>query len=158
MIDTDNISKVIIKNLSFHSLTGCDYKKAKSSNFASIASFLHNNSLNVMTFDANEPDIDSVNENEIVFFKTNDGTDKNATLLLGDNKVHDLKDGWREIIRKENRSFEDGYTFIIRGNKKKRYDYIFADKSWKITDFKVLYEKSLAATSDHAMLIADYEV
>ena len=35
------INKKIVKNLTFHSLTGCDYKKAKSSNFASIASFLY---------------------------------------------------------------------------------------------------------------------
>lgn len=40
-----NMSGQTIQSLNFHSLTGVDYYKAKSSNFASIADFLHSEDL-----------------------------------------------------------------------------------------------------------------
>jgi hypothetical protein len=75
----------LITNLTFHSLTGVDYKKAKASNFASLASYLAVQEINLFTCDANEPEVDSMVEDEIKFF---DNRDKgaNAELLFGKNQ------------------------------------------------------------------------
>lgn len=67
-----NIGGILISNLNFHSLTGVDYKKAKSSNFASIASFLSENNVDIISCDANEPKIDSFNDDEIECFDNRD--------------------------------------------------------------------------------------
>lgn len=157
LLTTFRIGNETIKNLNFHSLTGCDYKRAKSSNFASIASFLHDNKINIMTFDANEPQIDSLNDDEVICFDNKD-KGKNASYLIGNNKIHNMQDCFKTYCINNHFPYEKGFTHIIRNKMYKRYDYIFADKNWKLNDFHVLFEESKTATSDHAMIIADLEI
>ena len=157
LLTTFKIKDEIIKNLNFHSLTGCDYKRAKSSNFASIASFLHDNKLNIMTFDANEPKNDSLNDEEVVCFDNKD-KGKNASYIIGSNKIHDMQDCYKSYCKINHFQYEKGFTHIIRNDTYKRYDYIFADKNWELINFQVLYRESVIASSDHAMIIADLDI
>jgi hypothetical protein len=145
-----------ITNLTFHSLTGVDYKKAKSSNFASIASFLYLHSIDLFTCDANEPKVDSYDEQLIECFDNRD-KGKNASLLFGKNKVHDFVDSYKAYAKSVNLSIDSGFTHIT-GKKPKRYDFIYGNKNWKILSSTSYYKEAVNATSDHAILITDYSI
>jgi len=139
-----------IMNLNFHSLTGVDYKKAKSSNFASIASFIYDNKIDIMSCDANEPSVDSIKDDDIIFFDNRD-KGKMASLLFGKDKIHDLVDSYKEFARLHLMEIENGYTHVT-GGKKKRYDFIYCQKDWKILYSEANYQESIKHTSDHALL------
>jgi hypothetical protein len=54
--------------LNFHSLTGVDYKKAKFSNFATIAEYIvENPELDFFICDANEPKTDGLDDEKLAF-------------------------------------------------------------------------------------------
>jgi hypothetical protein len=150
LVTSLKLSNLILTNLTFHSLTGVDYKKAKSSNFASIASYFPENKIDIMTCDANEPNIESVNEDEIIFFDNRD-KGKMACLLFGKDKIHDLVDTYKYFTLAESRILLNGYTHIVGGNKK-RYDYIYCKNNWKVISSEVTYEASIKASSDHGMV------
>lgn len=149
----------IIKTLNFHSLTGSGYKKAKPSNFATIADFLQeeNDRIDFFTCDANEPKVDSLFEADLEFW---DNLDKgyNASLILGKNRVHGLTDSLREhLILKGQTTTSDPLALSHETkNSKKRYDFIYNSKNWKILNVEYPYKESLEATSDHSMVIGDY--
>jgi len=146
----------IITNLTFHSLTGVDYKKAKASNFASIASYMATQDIDIFTCDANEPEVDSFFENEIKFF---DNRDKgiNAGLLFGKDKIHNLVDTYKIFAKEQKIDLEEGFTHMT-GNRRKRYDFIYCKPQWKIVHSEVRYVESIEATSDHGIIISDLEI
>ncbi len=47
------------------------------------------------------------------------------------------------------------YTHILNGGKKKRYDFVYCNKAWKIVSSKVYYEDAIEAGSDHGMVVTD---
>lgn len=149
MNSTSNITYTI-KNLAFHALTGCDYSKAKSSNFASIASYLYENPVEIMCCDANEPFFDSIDDEKVVCFDNKD-KGKNASYLFGNNKVHSLVDAYKSHCKTHNIEIVEGYTHIV-SHKKKRYDHVHVHNTWSIKNVETLYEKSKGATSDHGMV------
>ncbi|NLV82444.1 MAG: hypothetical protein GXZ18_05495 [Synergistaceae bacterium] len=155
LITEVSMDKRIINNFAFHSLTGCDYKKAKSSNFASIVSFLNSNEkIDFFSCDANEPNADSINDEQMTFYDNQD-KGKNAQMLFGDNKAHCLTDSYKQYVRKTGEELSDGFTFIT-GKTKRRYDHIYHNQIWEVINAKSLYKESLEASSDHAMVICDY--
>jgi len=68
-----------------------------------------------------------------------------------------LLDSYKWYAKKESLNLESVYTYIA-GGKKKRYDYIYGNPNWKIISSKISYDDSIAASSDHSMLITDYLV
>lgn len=143
-----------IMNLTFHSLTGVDYRKAKSSNFASIASYLSLNTIDLFTCDANEPKVDSFDDDLIECFNNCDKGDK-AGLLFGKNRIHDFIDSYKYYAKSNNFELHTGYSYIT-GKNFKRYDCIYGNKKWIIEDSKCYYEESINASSDHGMVVTDY--
>ena len=149
-----------VKTLNFHSLTGVDYKKAKSSNFASIADFLHQEKDNIDFFccDANEPKIDSLHEPDLEFWDNKD-KGKNAELLFGQNKVHGLVDSFRTHLINNGITNTSNPLAISHktGPNGRRYDFIYNSKKWNITSVEYLYQDSIKATSDHSIVIGNYK-
>lgn len=144
--------------LNFHSLSGIDYKKAKSSNFASLADFIDGNYMDFFTCDANEPKIDSIDDDEIEFFDDKDNGG-NASLLFGEDKVHLLKDAFKTHI--ENTGAVDhlsplAVSHVISKRFKRRYDHIYCSDKWKIKDVQYPFEDSVEASSDHSAVIGDF--
>jgi len=145
--------------LNYHSLTGVDYKKAKSSNFATIADFMEQNDniLDFACFDANEPEIDSMNVDELKFW---DNRDKgyNAGLILGKNKVHCLEDSYVRFLKMKNVHIETNplTTSHKTGENMRRYDYILSSKKWSPCYIDYPYESSLIASSDHSIVVGDF--
>lgn len=117
-----------INILGFHALTGVDYKKAKSAQFASIADFLNENELDFMCFDANEPRLDNYDISKLEFFDQKGDKGKSASHILGANKTHKLKDAFREYILEDGESYLNRSpletSFVVTGGVAKRYDYI----------------------------------
>ena len=147
-----------IKTLQFHSLTGVDYKKAKSSNFASIADFMHSKPLDFFTCDANEPKNDALDNNDLEFF---DNKDKghNAGLLLGSGKVHALSDAFKTYIinnKIEVNSNPLATSHVISKKFHKRYDHVYHSTSWQPNAVTYPYGASIEASSDHSAVIGDF--
>ncbi len=155
------IADRVFKSLNFHSLTGVGYRQAKSSNFSSIADYLNASPVDLFSCDANEPNVDALSIEELVFFDNGD-KGKCASLIFGKDKVHELSDVWRthfELKANEQVAMLDApqlpISYVINNRLLKRYDFIFATAAWKPLDVQYLLKESLAASSDHAMVIAD---
>lgn len=141
-----------IKVLNFHSLTGVGYKKGKSSAFASIAEYLHQANLDFFCCDANEPKIDSFQIENLEFWDNGD-KGKYPSMIFGKDKVHNMNDTFHSIkgnFQELPVSYRTGKTF-------RRYDFIFHSSEWKVTKLVYSYEKSIQATSDHALVLSQYE-
>ncbi|ARV17043.1 hypothetical protein AEP_00077 [Curvibacter sp. AEP1-3] len=149
-------SKVSVLN--FHSLTGVDYKKAKSSNFASIADFLESGKVDFVCCDANEPKIDSINSSEIEFFDNRDGG-KCAAMIFGGDPVHKLSDSFKSYLATLSEMTPASPLAIshVTGGKPRRYDHILHAPTWRVTAMQYEYDRALGATSDHAIVFAEFE-
>lgn len=155
-----NFENRIVSILNFHSLTGVDYKKAKSSNFASIAEYIINKEDNLDFFvcDANEPKIDSSDDDKIEFF---DNKDKglNAGLIFGKNKVHKLNDAYKKYINENGLQADTiplAVSYVISKKLNKRYDHMYSSKSWMVNNVRYPYQDSIDASSDHSSVIGDF--
>ena len=136
-----------ISLFNFHSITGVSYKKAKGANFASIAEFLHERiDLDFLCCDANEPQVDSFDMNDVKFWKTNS---KEASLIFGKEKVHHLKDP----VQTDPLFFDTLPFSHITGKNKRRYDFIYRSDRWSTNRLDFYYDESIEATSDHAMVV-----
>jgi len=149
-----------VNNLNFHSLTGVDYKKAKTSNFASIADFIQEMNLDFFTCDANEPKTDSLHDDDIAFFNNKDNG-VNAGLIFGANKVHNLKDAFKVYLETNNQKTNTeplAISHIISKKFNRRYDHIYCNNNWQPSIVTYPYKDSIMATSDHSAVIGDFSL
>lgn len=148
-----------IRVVAFHSLTGVGYRKAKASNFASVADYLqqHRTELDFLCFDANEPWHDNIDPAKLVFWPHG----KTAALIMGSEKVHDLSDSYVEHLRStghiDNARDPLTVSHVTQGTPR-RYDYIMHSRRWTVVNCSYPYAESIAASSDHSAVIADYEL
>src|SRR5450756_2725440 len=157
-----------IRVAAFHSLTGVGYRKAKASNFASIADYLqlHGAELDFLCFDANEPKHDSMDPDKLEFSLLSDkGKVKKLALIMGSQKVHKLSDSYvaylrskREVVVRDPLAISYKTGTAKKKQAEKRYDYIMNARRWRVTHCEYPYEESVAATADHSAVIADYEL
>jgi hypothetical protein len=149
-----------IRVVSFHSLTGVGYKKAKPSNFASLADHLEKNAdIDFLCFDANEPKVDSLYPERRVFYDNKD-KGKNASLLLGPNSVHHLQDSFISFLSDKGQT-EDMDPLTVSYMTKltpRRYDYIYSSPKWQVKKVEYRYNEALNATSDHAVIIGEFHL
>jgi hypothetical protein len=157
-----------IRLVAFHSLTGVGYGPAKANNFASIADYLqlHRNELDFLCFDANGPRHDSMDAAELEFSPLGDtGVVKKLALIMGSQKIHNLSDSYVAYLRSRGESpVRDPLAVSYKTGKpgrkqvEKRYDYIMHSPRWQVTNCEYPYDESIAASSDHSAVIADYEL
>lgn len=157
---TTKIDNKIIKIATFHSITGCAHKKAKSLQFYSFAEVVDNYKPDILTIDANEPEIDHFNIDEMKFFDNGD-KGNGAKTFFETCKKSGLIDSYSKFYNKTN--FELGkplvISHIVNSNRKldktinKRYDFIFINND-KLNIKQVCYElnKAKSSTSDHAYI------
>jgi len=157
-----------IRVAAFHSLTGVGYRKAKASNFASIADYLqlHGAELDFLCFDANEPNHDSMDPDKLEFSRLSDkGKVKRLALIMGSQKVHKLSDSYVEYLRSRGEvvtrdplavSYKTGTP--KKKQVEKRYDYMMQSRRWRVTNCEYPYDESIAASSDHSAVVADFEL
>lgn len=146
-----------VRTLNFHSLTGVDYKKAKSSNFASLADFLESGEIDFLCCDANEPKVDSLCWDEVEFF---DNRDKGrcAAMIFGRDSRHGLLDSYKMHLRDigvEVKASPLTSSYLVAG-RPRRYDHIFHAQKWEVKAMKYDYDSAVKASSDHAIVVADF--
>lgn len=149
----------LLKVMSLHSITGCDHKRAKSLQFYAFADAIDKYKPDIVSFDANEPEVDSLMIENMKFY---DNKDKGAGAKeffnsLGDNG---LVDAYTCVVDDKH---ENNATLPISHlvNKKGpvRYDYIFISKEYiKVENMEYKLAEAQAATGDHAFLVMDYNV
>lgn len=158
------------KTVCFHSLTGIDYKKAKSAQFAALADYLNSarGEPMVLCCDLNEPKMDYLDSDKIEFFDQKGDNGKSAGYILKPGSAHDLRDIYRiHLMQTKPELFDDimesdvlipdnfAASHIFSSGLKKRYDYIMASEHFGIKDVRYLYDEAIQHGSDHAMVIGD---
>lgn len=162
--------------ISFHSLTGVGYKKAKSANFAAIADYLNSRKEKptILCCDLNEPKIDHFDINRNVYFNQGGDKGKYAKLILNPKGIHNLRDSFRlwlkrnepeysRIKKRQESTDEIEYSPLILSHKvrntyAKRYDYIMVSPEFEVQSINYDYNAGIEGGSDHAILIGNYEL
>lgn len=158
----------------FHSITGVDYKKAKSAQFATLADFLNSrgNNPTILCCDLNEPEIDHIDLNQVRFFDQKGDKGKYASLILRPNGIHFLEDSYRVWLSNNTEEFNSikkvqeasenlvstplTVSHILRGGIRKRYDYIMATPHWIVKKVDYRYDEAIRNGSDHAIVVTDF--
>lgn len=88
--------------------------------------------------------------------------------LLGPDAGHGLDDVFHrhlqgradelERIRTERPEGPLAVSHLVRARQPVRYDHIWASRDLQVVDVRYLYDEAVAAGSDHAVVIADFEV
>lgn len=150
-----------ISVMNFQSLSGADYKKAKSSQYSALADFISSRYLDFFSCDANEPRIDALNENELIFFDQGD-SGKSAGLLFGKNKVHQLSDAYKRYLNNKEKPGDLpsplAVSYIVSKQKPRRFDHIYAADKWTVDRVSYPYEASIKASSDHSAVIGEFSL
>jgi len=163
----------LLEIISFHSLTGVGYLRAKSAQFTVLAEYLSaNNSIpTVLCGDFNEPKVDHVDRSKLEFFDQKGDRGKAASYILNPQGIHKLQDSYRiwleqndeelQSKKSEQEASEDllsaplAVSHLVGGKVKKRYDYILISPDWRVVGFQYLYEEAVQHGSDHALVVAD---
>lgn len=148
----------ILKVLSVHSITGCGYKKAKSNQYLALAEAIDEFKPDIVTIDANEPDVDHWDLNQIKFFDQNGGGARTFFHSMGSAGMQDVY-----TVHYDRRQFELGkpLTASVYVNNRGycRYDFIYAMAGrFAVEKCEYLYQMGLDASSDHAVLVAELDM
>jgi endonuclease/exonuclease/phosphatase family metal-dependent hydrolase len=155
-----------IKVCSFHTPPGSRVKELKPLSLVMLAEWLTTRDHPVILgIDANAPDVDHPNLAENVWYWDDEPK------LLGEEKIHDLSDAFRDHLTSNPDLFEtvkqsrpEGPLAVShitgKGQKqtKRRYDFIFVTPDIRVKKVEYIYEKACAAGSDHALVKAKLEI
>lgn len=143
--------------VSLHSVTGVDYKKGKSVQFYSFAEAIKDLHPDIVTFDSNEPKVDHYNVSQMEFFNNRD---KGAGARCFFTSLVDvgLSDAYALFYDKE--AYVPGRPLatshiVSKKEGARRYDFVFVnDKRLALRGCEYHYDEAVAATSDHAYVVA----
>jgi len=138
-----------------HSLTGVDYKKTKSVQYYSFAEAVSLFKPDFVMIDANEPKIDHPEINETEYFNNRDKGNGARTFF---QELHNngLVDSFRSLS--DSQSVPLIVSHKVNQKFDRRYDFIFVNhQKFEILNVEYLYEDSIKAGSDHAMVICDIQ-
>lgn len=145
------------KILSLHSITGCAYGKAKSTQFYAFAEAIEGLRPDIVTFDANEPAKDHYDISQMEFFDNGDKGD-GARTFFGSLSSSGLSDAFTVHYDKAN--YVDGEplatSHLIHGKIKRRYDFTFVNESrMTVSNCQYQYDKGCELSSDHAIIVTE---
>lgn len=140
--------------LGLHSITGVSHKKAKSIQFLSFAECIDEYRPDIVAFDANEPDKDYYTVDGMKFFDNLD-KGKGARTFFDTLNQAGLNDAFS--IDYETSNYVEGEPLAVshklsRGNKAKRYDFVFVNNKIKVDEIDYKYDVATMAGSDHALI------
>lgn len=150
-----------LKIVALHSITGVSYKMAKSAQFRTFAEYVRECKPDIVSFDANEPKLDHYDIAQMKFFDQGQGEDgKGARLFFEELNNQQLRDAF--IDNYDISQYVEGepltVSHIIGSTKaKRRYDFVFARQDLKVLNVSYHYEEAIEASSDHAMVVVDFE-
>ncbi len=143
-----------IKVLSVHSLTGCDYKRAKSEQYLSISDFVYYFKPDIIGMDANEPKVDSCQLEQMQFYSNKgNGAKCFFNSIIRENLI-DAYVKANDLLQNEDVKVLP-ISHKVKGGEFVRYDFIFIHESFAIERCEYLYEQAIEAGSDHALILAN---
>jgi exonuclease III len=166
MIVDAELDTTMIKVCSFHTPPGSRVKKLKPRSLVMLAEWLMNRDRPVILgIDANAPDVDHPNLAENVWYWDDEPK------LLGEQKIHDLRDAFRDYLDNNpdleatiEQNGPEGPLAVShitgkgRSQTERRYDFIFITPEIKVMCVEYLFEEACAAGSDHALVYAKLEI
>ena len=166
MIVDAELNATIIKVCSFHTPPGASVKELKPQSLVLLAEWLKTRDRPVVLgIDANAPKADHPD------IKKNEWWWPDEPKLLGEQRIHDLRDAFRDYLM----SNPDMRQTIVQDRpkgplavshitgkghnpKERRYDFIFVTPDIKVKKVEYIFEEACAAGSDHALVYAQLEV
>lgn len=144
----------LFKIMGLHSITGCDYSKAKSIQFYSFAETIDLYKPDIVAIDANEPQVDHYNVKEMIFFDNKD-KGKGAKMFFTTMIENKLEDAFALHYDKNQYCGECLATsHIINKRFNKRYDFIFINgEKFKFQKTEYNLDDALKSGSDHALVM-----
>lgn len=150
-----------IEIAALHSLTGVSFKMAKAAQFRSFAEMVNDYKPDIISFDANEPKVDHYDVSQMEFFDQGQGEDGRGARLFFETMC---KQNLRDVLidNYDISQYRKGAPLVVSHTigstkAKRRYDFVFAKRDMKVHDVMYLYDDAIAATSDHAMVVVDFE-
>ena len=166
MIVDAELDATVIKVCSFHTPPGASVKELKPQSLVILAEWLKTRDHPiVLGIDANAPKVDHPD------IARNKWWWPDEAKLLGEQRIHDLRDAFRDYLM----SNPDIYEAIVqdrpegplavshitgKGRKgtRRRYDFIFVTPDIRVKKVEYIFEEACAAGSDHALVYAELEV
>ena len=166
MIVDAELDTTVIKVSSFHTPPGVAVKELKPQSLVILAEWLKSRDFPVVLgIDANAPKVDHPD------IARNKWWWPDEAKLLGEQKIHDLRDAFRDYLMNNpdlletiRKSRPKGPLAVshLRGKgsnqKASRYDFIFVTPDIRVKKVEYLFEEACAAGSDHALVCAQLEI
>jgi len=160
------LDETVIKICSFHTPPGVTVKELKPLSHMVLAEWLKTRDHQVILgIDANAPDVDHPNLAENVWYW------EDEPKLLGKDRIHDLRDAYRDYLMSNPDLFEtivedrpEGPLAVShvtgKGSKGtgRRYDFIFITPDIRVQKVEYIFKKACDAGSDHALVYAELEI
>ena len=150
----------VIKVASLHSITGCAYAKAKSTQYFSFAEAIGEFNPDIVTIDANEPEVDHWDITQAKFYDNKDKGEGAKTFFTNLDLNH-MVDTYVPHFNHDDFELGKPLTPSVKVNRKGycRYDFIFASEpGFDFGSCEYLYQAGLDGTSDHAVVVAELEL
>ena len=149
-----------IRIIGLHSVVGAAFKMAKSMQFRSWAEAIVELKPDIVAFDANEPAKDHYDIEKMNFFsqfpkENGSGARTFFTALIDTGLV----DTYSVNYDSDNYVEEEPLVmshYISKGNQRKRYDFIFMNKTVSVARCEYMYNEAVKAGSDHALICCSY--
>lgn len=146
----------VIKVASLHSITGCGYSKAKSTQYFSFSEAIGEFAPDILTIDANEPEVDHWDITQAKFYDNKD-KGEGARTFFTNLSVNHMVDIYALCFNHDDFELRKPLTPSVKVNRKGycRYDFIFvSDPKFDFCNCEYLYQAGLDGTSDHAVVVA----
>lgn len=150
----------VIKVASLHSITGCGYSKAKSTQYFSFTEAIGEFDPDILTTDANEPEVDHWDITQAKFYDNKDKGEGAKTFFTNLDLNH-MIDTYVPHFNHDDFELGKPLTPSVKVNRKGycRYDFIFASEArFDFGNCEYLYQAGLDGTSDHAVVVAELEL
>ena len=155
MLDVE-YKESMLRVMGLHSITGVAHKQAKSIQFLSWAEAVDTFKPDIVAFDANEPAKDHYDVDKMKFFaqsKTENGYGAKTffTTLKDTGLVDAFAVNYDQHLYVEGEPLTMSHH-IARGDQRKRYDFIFVNKTVSVANCEYMYDEAVKAGSDHALI------
>lgn len=149
----------MLRIMGLHSITGVAHKQAKSMQFLSWAEAVDEYKPDIVGFDANEPAKDHYDIEQMEFFaqsKVEKGYGaKTFFMTLKDTGLDDTY-----TVNYDPDNYVEGEPLVMshhitRGDQRKRYDFIFMNKTLPVDKCEYMYDVAVKAGSDHALIFCE---
>lgn len=147
----------MLRVMGLHSITGVAHKQAKSMQFLSWAEAVDAFKPDIVAFDANEPAKDHYDIEQMKFFAQSPKENGYGARTF----FKTLKNAWLTdalTVNYDPEGFVEGKPLamshhIVRGDQRKRYDFIFTSKAINVSECEYYYAEAVKAGSDHALIL-----